>query len=72
MQTRVTDDALTPAKIMMFERTDMSLARPAAATLPFVTAARDYVLDRLNDEAAAERRSKGVALVSSRRARSSW
>jgi len=43
---------------ILWDPTDMSMTRPAAATLPFVTAARDYLLDKLNDEAAAERRSK--------------
>jgi hypothetical protein len=43
---------------ILWDPTDVSLTRPAAATLSFVTAARDYLLDKLNDEAAAERRSK--------------
>ena len=43
---------------ILWDPTDVDLTRPAAATLPFVTAARDYLLDKLNDEAAAERRSK--------------
>jgi hypothetical protein len=43
---------------ILWDPTDVSLARPAVATLSFVTAARDYLLDKLNDEAAAERRSR--------------
>lgn len=37
---------------------DVSMERPAIATLPFVTASRDYLLDKLNDKAAAERQSR--------------
>lgn len=43
---------------ILWDLTDVSLTRPAVVTLPFVTAARDYLLDKLNDEAAAKRRSK--------------
>lgn len=50
----------------------VSLTRPAVATLPFVTAARDYLPDKLNDDATAKRRSKAYArALSSRRARTS-
>ena len=43
---------------MLWLPTDVSAARPEIATLPYVTAARDYVLDEINDDAAVERRSK--------------
>jgi hypothetical protein len=43
---------------MLWLPTDVSAERPAIATLPYVTAARDHLLDQLTDEAAAEQRSK--------------
>lgn len=43
---------------ILSDPTDVSMERPAIATLPFVTASRDYLLDKLNDKAAAERRSR--------------
>jgi hypothetical protein len=43
---------------ILWDPMDVCPTRPARATLPWVTSMRDHVLDHLNDEAAAERRSK--------------
>jgi hypothetical protein len=43
---------------MLWLPTDVGAERPAMATLPYVTATRDHLLDELNDEAAVERRSE--------------
>jgi Zn-dependent peptidase ImmA (M78 family) len=43
---------------ILWDPADTSIVRPAIATLPFVTAARDYLLDELNDEATAKRRNE--------------
>ena len=43
---------------ILWDPTDTGIPRPAMATLPFVTACRDYLLDDLNDQAAATRRNK--------------
>ncbi|HEU4733432.1 MAG TPA: ImmA/IrrE family metallo-endopeptidase [Kofleriaceae bacterium] len=42
---------------LLSEPTDVAMTRPAAATLPVVSAAHDWLLDQLRDEAADEGRS---------------